>query len=134
MEMFLKFNKGLLRLPLPVRLWVMVLACANMIGPLFFLAHREAQIVLDVFLVSAAFMMILASWKGFTRLLGVGHLLWFSLLYFLWGRLSEVPSTDWFGIWLRAVMILNAISLLFDTVDVVRYFTGQREEMVPGVA
>jgi len=133
MQALLRFNKGLLRLPIPVQLWVMVLACANMIGPLFFLAHREAQIVLGVFVVSAVFMMILASWKGFTRLLGLGHFLWFPLLYFLWGRLSEVPGTDWFGIWLRAVMILNAISLLFDSVDVGRYLTGQREEMVPGV-
>ena len=63
-------------------------------------------------------MMLLTAMTGFTRLLGLGHVLWFPLLFFLWGGLGEILSTDWFGLWLRGLMLVNAISLVFDVIEV----------------
>ena len=62
-----------------------------------------------------------------------GHLAWLPLLAFLVDRVTEVPATTGFGLWLRSVIVLDAISLVLDTVDVVRFLRGDRDETVPGL-
>lgn len=52
MNAFVKFNKGMLRMPIHWQLWLMVLVAANMFGPLFFLHYLEAQVVLGTILAS----------------------------------------------------------------------------------
>ncbi|MFQ5650022.1 MAG: hypothetical protein ACE5IY_08775 [bacterium] len=130
MNAFTKFNKGLLKMPVYAQLWVMLLMVANLVVPLFFLGRPEAKIVAATFVASAMLMMALTALRGFTRLLGLGHVLWFPLLVFLWTRLEEIPADDFFGIWLRVLMALNAVSLVIDVVDVIRYALGDRAEMV----
>ncbi len=46
MHAFLKFNKGIMRLPLPWRLWMVLLVALNLVLPLFFFDRLEAQLVL----------------------------------------------------------------------------------------
>ena len=46
MRAFLKFNKGILRMPLPWRLWMVLLVALNLVLPLFFFDRLEAQLVL----------------------------------------------------------------------------------------
>ena len=125
---FIKFNKGVLKMPIYLQLWLMLLVIANLVVPLFFLNHLESQIVLATMLASMILMILLTSLFGFTRLLGLGHVLWIPLLYFLWIRLGQIPANDLFGIWMRVLMALNAASLAIDTVDVIRYIAGDREE------
>ncbi len=134
MQAFLKFNLGLMRMPVPVRLWLMLLITANMIIPLFFLGRLEAQVVLAALLASMMLMTALTAISGFTRLLGVGHVFWVPLLWFLWTRLDQTPSDSFFGVWLRILMTLNALSLVIDTADVIRYVRGDRGETVKGLA
>lgn len=130
---FIKFNKGMLGMDLPVRLWLLVLIFANMVAPLFFLDRFEAQLVLAAFMAGGMFMTILTGWSGFTRLLGLGHIFWIPLLYFLWFRLDQIPSDDLFGIWIRVLMALDALSLVFDAIEVIRYIAGDRKEVVAGL-
>jgi hypothetical protein len=130
MRAFIKFNKGVMKMPMHWQVWLMLLVLANMIVPLFFLGRREAQVVIGVFVASAVMQVVLTSVTGFTRLLGLGHILWFPLLYFLWMRLEQNPADDFFGLWIRMVMVLNALSLVIDVVDVVRYIAGDRSETV----
>ncbi len=130
MNAFIKFNKGLVNSPIHVRLWLMLLITANLVVPLFFLGRLEAQIVVGALLASAILMTILTGLYGFTRLLGLGHIFWIPLLFFLWTRLGHIPADNFFGVWLRVVMTLNAISLVIDVVDVIRYIAGEREETV----
>ena len=63
----------------------------------------------------------------------IGHILWVPMLAFLVVRLGDIPDNDVFGIWLRAVIVLNGISLVVDAIDVIRYIGGDREETVPGL-
>ncbi len=84
-------------------------------------------------LASVLFMTILTGVSGFNRLLGLGHIFWNPLLYFLWMRLGQIPADDFFGIWVRALMALNAASLVIDLIDVARYIAGDREETVKGI-
>ena len=126
MRAFIKFHKGVMGMPIYVRLWLMVLIAANMVAPLFFLDRFEARLVIGAFLASMLLMIILTARTGFTRLLGLGHILWVPLLYILWTRIGQIPADDAFGIWVRVLMMLNAASLVFDTIEVIRYIAGDR--------
>ena len=111
----------------------MILVAFNLITPLFYISRLEAQMVLAALLASMALMTYLTGLTGFTRILALGHIFWIPLLYFLWLRLEEVPADDFFGIWIRALMVLNAVALVIDASDVVRYIAGDREETVKGL-
>ncbi|MCH8031411.1 MAG: hypothetical protein IIB09_06305, partial [Bacteroidetes bacterium] len=45
-------------------------------------------------------------------------------------RIGMFPAAESFGLWLRALLVTNAISLVIDTVDVIRWLRGDRAEMV----
>ena len=132
MDAFIKFNKGMLKMPIHWQLWLLLLVSVNLIVPLFFIDRLEAQVVVGTLLASMMLMTLLTARYGFTRILGLGHILWFPLLYFLWTRLG-VPTDDVFGIWIRVVMGLNAISLVVDATEVIRYVRGERAETVKGL-
>ena len=78
-------------------------------------------------------MTLLTAISGFTRLLGMGHILWVPMLFWLWSRLDQIPAHDVFGVWIRVLMTLDAVSLLIDAVDVTRYIRGERQETVKGL-
>ena len=130
MHAFIKFNKGIMKMPVHWQLWLALLLTVNLVVPLFFLDRLETQIIVGALLASALFMTILTGVSGFNRLLGLGHIFWIPLLYFLWMRLDQIPADDFFGIWVRALMTLNAASLVFDFVDVARFIAGDRKETV----
>lgn len=127
---FLRFNRGVLGLPLPWQVWVLTLVAANIITPLFFLQHIEAQITLAVGAFGLAFMSYLTARFGFSRIVGLGHVAWLPLLVFLGSRLGDAPPSDAFGLWLRVVITLDAASLAFDAWDVLRFARGERAEIV----
>ena len=133
MRAFLKFNKGIMGMPLQWRLWMMLLVAANLVVPFFFLDRLEAQAVLAALLTSLVLFSVLTARVGFTRLLGLGHVPWVPLVWFLGTRLGDIPPEDFYGIWIRAVIVLNAASLVIDAVDVIRYVSGDRKETVPGL-
>ena len=133
MNAFIKFNKGLLNLPLRVKLWMGLMVIFNMIIPLFFLDRLEAQVVLAAIVASMMLMTFITGLTGFTRLLGLGHIFWVPLLYFLWMSLDQIPADGVFGLWVRALMVINAISLVIDVVDVFRYLAGERGKMVKAI-
>ena len=134
MYAFMRFNQGLLALPLHLRGWVLLLISVNIVTPFFFLEHAEAQAVLAAGALGMVLMTALTARFGFSRIIGLGHIAWVPLLGFLWIKLPDVPATDAFGLWLRAVIVLDATSLVFDSVDAVRFATGDRAETVPTLA
>lgn len=133
MRAFIKFHRGLFAMPVPWQLWLMLVAGLNLVFPFFFLGRIEARVTIAVFMASFVLMIAFTALAGFSRLLGLGHFLWFPLLVFLWGRLPLNPPDDTFGWWLRGLMIVNALSLSIDVVDVVRYAMGERQEVVEGL-
>ena len=50
--------------------------------------------MLGVFIISACLMTFLYASKGFTRILGAGHVLWFGLLPWLWTRDASLENGD----------------------------------------
>ncbi len=134
MHAFIKFNKGIMSMPIYWQLWLMLLVTFNLIIPLFFLNRLEAQVVVGALVASMILMTVLTAISGFTRLLGLGHIFWIPLLYFLWMRLEQNPADDFFGLWLRVLMIINAASLIIDVIDVGRYIAGDRSETVKALS
>jgi len=61
------------------------------------------------------------------RLLGLSHVIfWTPLVVYLLGRLRDLEPHGWFALWVRALLVTNALSLVIDYVDVVRYVVGDR--------
>jgi len=133
MRAFIRFNKGMMKMQIQWQAWMAVLVTANLVIPLFFLNRLEAQVVVLTLVASMILMTGLTALSGFTRLLGLGHVLWIPLIYFLWLQLEQIPADDFFGIWIRVLMIINATSLVIDSVDVARYIAGERSETVQGL-
>ena len=130
MNAFLRFNQGMLSMPTPWRLWLLVLVAFNALAPMFFLPRLEALVTLGALAVSMSLMTLLTHWTGFSRLLGLGHVVWVPLLLFLWTRLGSAPDDELFGQWIRGVITVNAISLVIDASDVIRWLAGERGETV----
>ncbi len=130
MNAFLRFNRGLLNMPVPWRLWLLLLVALNALAPMFFLPRVEAVATLGAMVLSMGLMTLLTHWSGFSRLLGLGHIAWIPLLIFLWTQLGSAPASDPFGLWIRAVIVVDAVSLVIDASDVVRWLTGDRGETV----
>jgi hypothetical protein len=78
-------------------------------------------------------MMLLTARFGFTRILGLGHIFWIPLVIWLISRLSLHPPDNTLGWWIRAMIVLNSLSLLIDITDVMRYLAGDRKEIVAGL-
>ena len=133
MNAFIKFNKGMLGMPLQWQLWVMLLVAANLAIPMFFIQHLESQVVLGTVLTSMVLMVWATGQFGFTRIVGAGHFVWIPMLAYLFTRLGDIPANDGFGIWIRAIFVLNGVSLVIDTVDAIRYVAGERRETVVGL-
>jgi len=84
-------------------------------------------------MIGAMLMSLLTARFGFTRILGLGHVLWIPLLGWLAFRLGEIPADDAFGVWIRGLMVVNTLSLVLDAADVIRYAAGDRKEVVAGL-
>jgi hypothetical protein len=130
MNPFIKFNRGILRLPNPVRLWLLLLMAVNLVVPVIYLQRSEAQVVLLTFIASFMLMILITGVNGFTRLLGLGHVLWIPLVFFLISRLDLVPAGGPYRVWIVSVIVLNSTSLVLDFVDVLRFSRGERSEVV----
>ena len=133
MRSFLRFNQGMLRMPIQVQLWVVALVGANIVAPLFFLQHLEAQLTLVAGLLGLALMSILTGRFGFSRIVGLGHIAWLPLIVFLISSVGETTASSPFGLWIWSVIILDSISLAFDFVDAARFYRGDRTETVAGL-
>ncbi len=125
---FIDFHRGIFKMPILWRLWMVLLVAGNLVVPLFFVDRLESQVVLAAFVGSFLLMVVLTGFTGFTRLLGMKLVFWTPTVIFLFGRLGETPADDFFGIWLRALLAINIISLIIDASDVIRYIAGDRSD------
>jgi len=121
------FFRTMLTLPKPWVAWVMLLMTANMIIPFFYLRTTEGKIVLAAAVLGAITQTAIFSAKGFVRLLGIGHIAWVPMVYWLWTRLDAAPAGSLFRYWIVATLVLVSLSVLIDATDVIRYLRGERE-------
>ena len=120
------FNAKMFASPIQTA-WLQLLILVNMVIPLFFLRSIEAQVTFACIVLGMMIGVTIFKVQGFTRLMGLMHLPWLFLIIFLLGRLGQTPASGFFGIWIRVVILLNSISLIFDVIDVIKYAAGDRK-------
>jgi len=130
MKTMISFIKTMFALPKPWVAWVMLLVVVNVVISLFYLTTIEAQVVLGAALIGAIIQTAIFSTKGFVRLLGIGHILWIPMVFWLWSRIGLAAPGSFFQSWLIAVMVLDTISLVIDATDVIRYWNGERDRQI----
>ena len=96
MKTMISFIKTMFALPKPWVAWVMLLVVVNVVISLFYLTTIEAQVVLGAALIGAIIQTAIFSTKGFVRLLGMGHVLWVPMVFWLWGRLDLAAPGSFF--------------------------------------
>ena len=102
-----------------VSIWVTILALAN-IASLVFWPAPLAKLIFITFMLSAMTMMALYSYFGFEKILGIGHVFWIVLLPYILLQIGHVDGG--FFVYLVTLSVLLSISLVFDAMDVWKYF------------
>jgi hypothetical protein len=113
------FFSDLAKQPLWVPTWVGILAVANIASLLFWPAPL-AKVIFVTFMLSAMTMMALYSYFGFEKILGIGHVFWIFLLPYILLQIVHVDGE--FFVYLVTLSVLLIISLVFDAIDVWKYF------------
>lgn len=109
--------------------WIIVLSVINIIGGFYFTDTPEGKMAILFMFLSFAFMSILYARFGFTKILGLSHILWLYLVpHCLILYLSLKPSH--FKGWLFMVFFLNGISLIIDIINVAKYLNGDRSSLI----
>ena len=129
MKVMLHFPRHILEMPIHWQLWIALLFLTNM-AAVFFLPRVEASVVLAGLFVGALRQMVIFARFGFVRLLGLGHFHWFVMIAWLVNRLASIRGEGLFYNWVVAVITLCGLSLVIDTVDVVRYLRGERKPTI----
>jgi hypothetical protein len=118
-----RFFIELIQQPVWVPVWVFILAMVN-VASVGFWNEPLAKIIFVTFMLSAMLIMGLYSKYGFEKILGMGHILWIPLLVYV---LIEIPTArDIFKGYLIILSVFMVISLVFDIVDVWKYFTSRK--------
>ena len=131
MKAMIDFTKTMMIMPIHWQVWLGALVFVNIVVPFFFIHTLEAQVILVMGVGGLMIMSVIFSAKGFVRLLGIGHIGWFPMIFWLWMRLEQVQADSMFGYWLLAVVVLDSFSLIIDTIDVLRYVKGERTPFLP---
>ena len=63
---------------------------------------------------------------GFTRILGTAHLLWLPMFAWMATRLDAIAADPALAKWLTVLLATNAVSLIVDATDAVRFLRGER--------
>lgn len=110
--------------PMWVQVWVNFLGLVNFSSVLFVRRSRLALYVLVAITLAVISLIYLHSQFGYVRLLGLPHvILWTPMLIYFW-KIVPGMETSLLKKYLYLLMATNFISLLFDYVDVARYFLG----------
>ena len=118
-----RFFIELIQQPIWIPVWVLILMIVN-VASIGFWNESLAKLIFIAFMLSAMLMMGLYSRFGFEKILGMGHILWLPLLIYV---LIEIPAaSDTFKDYLIVWSIFTVISLMFDVVDVWKYFASQK--------
>lgn len=123
--------------PTWLRAWVMLLVVTHTVAAIAFIVGKESggwrvrgePIAIIVGFVAAGMLM---NWMyaeyGYVRLLGLAHLIGWTPAY-LWvlTRRKRIGVATLYGKYIHAYLLIASVSLVIDTIDVIRYLLGDAE-------
>ena len=108
--------------------WTRVIDTSNWLLLLFVYFDRRARWAFLAWVVNIVTILTLYNVYGYTRILGLAHIIaWTPLLPYLLARRHPFTEENWAGRYLYWFMGVITISLIFDYIDVIRYFMGDTE-------
>ena len=111
--------------PFWLKLWIFWMVFLNS-ASILFVRRPEGRWALAAWLANLFTMNWLFEEFGYTRILGLAHVLWWTpLVVYLFRRRASFGEGT-FGGWARWLAITNAASLAIDTLDVARWALGDR--------
>ncbi len=116
----------------PWNLWIQLMVGVNMVGAIVFWKHTEAKVTLLSLTLSFIIMSLIFARYGFVRLLGLGHILfWTPLCVWLGFNLATgtYNMAGGFRYWIIFLLLINGLSLVIDYVDVFRFWRGEKGEL-----
>lgn len=116
----------LLRFRAIPRAWVVLLMAVNACA-LWFINTPYGQANLIALGAAILVMSFLHARLGFVRLLGIAHAFWIPMLVWFAANLPDRAAEPWLFAWVIALLVVNSVSLVVDTIDIVRYVRGERE-------
>jgi hypothetical protein len=119
------FGIVFLRFRMVPRIWCVWLVGVNL-ACLMFLPHPEAVVVLATTGVAVVAQTLLYGRMGFTRVMGVTHLLWLPMFAWMAFRLDAIAADPALQQWLILLLATNCVSLIVDLTDVTRFVRGER--------
>lgn len=111
--------------PFPWNVWVTILGLMNVVAGFYFFKHLEGKLSVLCMVLTLSTMTFLY-WKlGFVRLLGLAHIYWLAFIPRLTYVALKKNPTGLFKKWIYGTIIVDSISVIIDTIDVIRYLTGE---------
>ena len=117
------------RLPLWVQIWVGVILMPVNLLPLLFLDQPGAGLIAVLAIGGMALNLPILLWyQGFSKAMAISHVvLWVPLVGVIAVHLQGlVGVNDSYFRFLLLLLVVDVISLLFDTVDAVKWWRGDR--------
>lgn len=115
----LHFFTDLLKRPVYEVIWVFYMMAINLYAIRFW-DEPLAKAIVVVFLISSMLMMGLYSKFGFTKILGLGHILWIPLAIYIAFSLGSADGS--YFSYLVVLLFTISISLVIDIYDVWIYY------------
>jgi hypothetical protein len=125
MNMLELFGIVFLRFRTLPRLWCVWLVGVNLCC-LYFITQIEGQVVLAVTGIAVVVQSLVYGRIGFTRVLGIAHVLWLPMFAWMAFRLDVIMADLALGRWLAVLLVTNVVSLMVDATDVFRFARGER--------
>ena len=132
MELFEQFYQDVLtRSPEWKLILLQVLGGTLSISILFGLFRHEARAIVFGTLMGLAMSLVVYSQFGFTRIVGVGQILFWTPTLFYMASLQGTATVagTWFGRWLWLAIAIMGVALALSYGDLIQYLMGDRLEI-----
>lgn len=115
----LKLVIEMINQPLRIKLWIGVLVLVNLFAFVYW-NQVLAKWIVGIFLFQGVIMMVLYSFYGYEKILGLAHVFWLPLLLYILVNIGAFTGS--FYSYLIVLLCVNALSVVFDILDVITYF------------
>lgn len=135
-DIFNDMNAQIAQFPTWLQYWLTWMQTMLILMPFVFIKRREAQTLIAAQVLNFALGFYVYAAQGYmiTKLFGLGHIFWAVTFAYIIHRIAtgkaETQGRPYFRAWLYAASVTLAISLMFDTYDLIQYAGGVREPMV----
>lgn len=129
MEIFSQFYAEMTaNSPAWVLIWVNAMVVVLAVAIPFSFSYKEARWILLGAVLGMIGTIVAYSLFGFTRLLGLGHILFWTptLIYIITVRGWKTYHKTLFSRWMILAALVIGISLAFDFIDLLRWILGER--------